>query len=61
MNNPNTKTPGTFVEMISVRVERTLLESMRERCRRENVTLSHLLRRLMLESDNNRWTVTARR
>jgi hypothetical protein len=59
-NNPNTKNPATFVETLSIRIERTLLESLRERCRSENVTLSHLVRRLILEGDNNRWTVGRR-
>lgn len=52
MHNRNTKNPPVFTQPVTVRLDEPTLAKLVERCRRENVTLSHLVRRLILESDS---------
>lgn len=52
MKNPNTKAPAVLVDTISVRLGRPLFQKLVEGCRRENVTLSHLVHRMILENES---------
>ena len=51
MNNPNTKNPPVLTQPVTVRLDEPTLAKLVERCRREKITLSHLVRRLILENE----------
>jgi hypothetical protein len=51
MQNPNTKNPPTLTMPVTVRLDEPTLARLVERCQRENVTLSFLVRRLILENE----------
>lgn len=53
MNNPNTKNPPVLTMPLTVRLDRPLFQTLVERSRRENVTLSHLVRGLILGNQND--------
>jgi len=53
MNNPNTKNPPSLTMPLTVRLDEPTFARLLERSRRENVTISFLLRRLILENEKH--------
>jgi hypothetical protein len=53
MINPNTKNPPVLTQPVTVRLDEPTLAKLVEQCRRENVTLSHLVRRLIADNGND--------
>ena len=62
-HNPNVPKEPALNETLSVRVERPLLEKLNARCAAENVSLSHLVRRLLEQpetpAENAGWSIGA--
>jgi hypothetical protein len=54
MTNPNTKNPPVLTMPVTVRLDEPTLARLVEPCRRENVTLSFLVRRLIFENENGK-------
>jgi hypothetical protein len=50
MTNPNTKNPPVLTTPLTVRFDEQTFATLLERRRRENVTISFLVRRLILEN-----------
>ena len=50
MANPNTKNPPVLTTPLTVRFDEQTFATLLERRRRENVTISFLVRRLILEN-----------
>jgi hypothetical protein len=54
MNNPNTKNPPVLTMPLTVPLDEQMFARLPERSRRDNVTISFLVRRLILENENGK-------
>ena len=54
MNNPNTKNPPVLTMPLTERLDEPTFAQLPERSRREHVTISFLVRRMLLENGNGK-------